>query len=72
MRLVSYARTSGSGDGEDSLAAQGERCAAWAADSGHLVVGAYRDESLCGALPVEDRPGLLAALIALQNGHADG
>lgn len=72
MKLVSYARTSGSGDGRDSLDAQTERCAECAARHGHEIVGAFRDEYTCGALPVTARPGLMGALLEIETGLADG
>jgi DNA invertase Pin-like site-specific DNA recombinase len=73
MRLIAYARTSTqNGAGQDSLDAQAEACSRWAAAHGHEVVDVFRDEALSGALPVEQRPGLLAALVALEEGSADG
>lgn len=72
MRLVSYARTSGSGNGQDSLDAQGEHNVACAVRHGHEVVAFFRDEYVCGGLPVEARPGLFAAVAAIEDGIADG
>jgi DNA invertase Pin-like site-specific DNA recombinase len=73
MRLISYARTSTlNGAGQDSLDAQEDACRAWAEANGSEVVAAFRDEALSGALPVEQRPGLLAALVAMERGEADG
>lgn len=73
MRLVIYSRTSSqNGNGADSLDAQEEACRAWADEHGHEVVATFRDEALSGRLPVEQRPGLLAALLALEEGRADG
>lgn len=73
MRLISYVRTStANGAGQDSLNAQADACAAWAAANGHEIVGVERDEALSGRLGVEQRPGLLRALIALEDHAADG
>lgn len=71
MKLVSYARTSSSGNGEESLSAQEERMRAWAVAQGHTILEAFRDESVTGTLPVEDRPGLRAAVSALRGGCGD-
>jgi DNA invertase Pin-like site-specific DNA recombinase len=71
--LIAYTRTSTlNGAGQDSLEAQADACREWAAANGHEVVAVHRDEALSGSLPVERRPGLLAALDALQQGEADG
>lgn len=73
MRLVAYVRTSTqNGAGQDSLEAQADACRAWAEANGHEVVGVERDKALSGRLGVEQRPALLSALIALEDGHADG
>jgi DNA invertase Pin-like site-specific DNA recombinase len=73
MRLLAYSRTSSlNGAGQDSLDAQEDACRAWAEANGHEVVATFRDEALSGALPVEQRPGLLAALVALESAEADG
>jgi DNA invertase Pin-like site-specific DNA recombinase len=72
LRLLAYARTSGSGDGEDSLDAQVERCSACALRLGHEIVGACRDEHVEGTLPAQDRPGLLTIIMAIEDGAADG
>lgn len=73
MKLVVYARTSTrNGASSDSLGAQEQACRDWAAANGHEVVAAYRDDGLSGALGVDQRPGLAAALLALEDGGADG
>ncbi len=72
MNLATYCRTSGSGDGQDSLAAQAQACASFASANAHTIAGVYRDESVSGRLPIDQRPALLQALIAIQDGHADG
>lgn len=73
LRLVAYTRTStANGAGGDSLAAQEAACREWAAEHGHDVITVYADPALSGALPVDQRPGLAAALFALEDGEADG
>ena len=71
--LVIYARTSThNGAGGDSLDAQEEACRAWAAANHHEIVGVHRDQALSGGLGIEDRPGLAAAIVALEQAAADG
>jgi len=71
--LVIYARTSThNGAGGDSLDAQEEACRAWAAANHHEIVGVHRDQALSGGLGIEDRPGLGAAIVALEQAAADG
>jgi len=73
MRLIAYVRTStANGAGQDSREAQADACRAWAAANGHEVVVVERDEAMSGRLGVEQRPGLLRALIALEDGTAEG
>ncbi len=73
LRLAIYSRTSTqNGAGADSLDAQEQACTAWSTEHGHEVVSCFRDEALSGALPVEQRPGLLGALVALERADADG
>lgn len=73
MQLVAYCRTStANGAGSDSLQAQEDACCAWAAENGHGVVLVLRDDALSGALGIEDRPGLAASLVALDDGSAEG
>lgn len=72
MKLVSYARTSGTGDGEDSFEVQEARVCAFAQRGGHEVVRCVRDEHVKGSVPLDERAGLLAALLAVQAGEADG
>ncbi|MCW3003379.1 MAG: resolvase [Conexibacter sp.] len=73
MRIAIYVRTSTqNGAGQDSLDAQAEACAEWAQANGHKVIDVYRDEAVSGTLPVEQRPGLLDALMALEDDRADG
>ena len=73
MKLAIYARTSThNGAGGDSLIAQEEACRAWADGQGHTVVAVHHDQAMSGGLGVEDRPGLAAAILALEEGVADG
>lgn len=72
MNLAAYCRTSSTGDGTDSLAAQAQACADWACRSGHEIVATFNDEGLSGRLPVEQRPGLLGALLCVEEGRAAG
>lgn len=73
MKLAIYARTSThNGAGSDSLDAQVSACQAWALSNGHEVAAVYRDDALSGALDVSARPGLEAALVAIDSDEADG
>jgi DNA invertase Pin-like site-specific DNA recombinase len=73
MNLVAYSRTSTqNGAGSDSLDAQEDECRKWAAANGHEIVHVCRDEAISGTLEVEKRPGLLCALMAVEDGTADG
>lgn len=73
MHVAIYTRTSTmNGAGADSLEAQAEVCEAWAQAHGHEVASVHRDEAVSGGLPVHERPGLLAALMALETDEADG
>ncbi len=72
MRLATYARTSSTGDGQDSLDAQAQACASFASRHGHVIASSHRDESISGRLPVDQRPALLTALLAIETGEADG
>lgn len=71
--LIVYCRTStNNGAGADSLDAQEEACRAWAVANDHEIVGVHRDQALSGGLGIEDRPGLAAAIVALEQAAADG
>ena len=71
MRLVLYLRSS-TDDPGDRLDRQEDACRQWAAQHQHVVVDVFRDNGLSGKLPVEERPGLLAALGALDDDQANG
>jgi DNA invertase Pin-like site-specific DNA recombinase len=73
MRLAVYARTSTrNGAGFDSLSAQEAVCRSWAVAHGHEITLVERDHGLSGRLGIDGRPGLAAALVAIQSGTADG
>jgi DNA invertase Pin-like site-specific DNA recombinase len=73
LRPPVYSRTSTqNGAGSDSLTAQEDGCRGWAAGAGHEVVATFRDDALSGSLRIEDRPGLGAALLAIEDGTVDG
>lgn len=72
MRVLIYTRTSKNGGDEESIEAQHKRCSAWAEGHGHEVVGHYPDDAVSGKLPLSQRPGLGAAVLALEAGEADG
>jgi DNA invertase Pin-like site-specific DNA recombinase len=72
-KLAAYCRTSTqNGAGGDSLQAQEDACREWASANGHDLMLVFRDASLSGALGVEDRPGLAASLVALDDGIVEG
>ncbi len=73
MRLIAYLRTSSTGTTNgDSLDAQEDACRDWAGASGHEIVCVKRDEGVSGGKAVDERPGLLAALITIEEGSAEG
>lgn len=67
MRLAVYLRISSESqlDGY-GLDVQERACRAWAKANGHRVVSVYTDAGVSGARDASDRPGLSAALLALQ------
>jgi DNA invertase Pin-like site-specific DNA recombinase len=74
MRLIGYQRVSGVGQATDGygLDAQGKALRSWAKSNGHRLVRIESDEGVSGAKDAVDRPGLSAALLAVQEGEADG
>lgn len=72
MRLAAYLRTSTSNGAGDSLDAQEEACREWAKAEGHQVVSIFRDAGVSGGLPVDERPGLAAALVQLEERDVEG
>jgi DNA invertase Pin-like site-specific DNA recombinase len=72
MRIAGYVRVSTKRQTKgESLDAQEEAIRTWADEAGHEVVAIYRDAGRRGALDAADRPGLLAALGAIEDGEAD-
>jgi DNA invertase Pin-like site-specific DNA recombinase len=72
MRLAAYLRTSTSNGAGDSLDAQEEACRSWAEVEGHEVEDVFRDAGVSGGLPVDERPGLAAALVQVEEQEVDG
>jgi DNA invertase Pin-like site-specific DNA recombinase len=72
VKLVAYVRTSTRGGNGDSLAAQEDACRRWAEAEGHEVMAVQRDDGVSGGKPVDERPGLAAALVAIEAGDGDG
>jgi DNA invertase Pin-like site-specific DNA recombinase len=73
VQLVAYVRTSTANPGNgDSPAAQEEACWAWATASNLDIAAVHIDRGLSGKLGPDDRPGLAAALVAVERGDADG
>jgi DNA invertase Pin-like site-specific DNA recombinase len=73
LRLIAYTRTSSvNGSNGDSLDAQEDACRSWATENGHEVVAVQSDPGVSGRKSVDERPGLLAALVAIEAGEADG
>jgi len=70
VKLVAYLRTSTQSAGNP--AAQEDACRAWATTEGHEVAEVRTDRGLSGKLGPDDRPGLAAALVAVEQGDADG
>ena len=64
-KAVAYLRTSSLtnvGDDKDSARRQREAIAVYAKAAGFDLVGEYADDGVKGADPVDQRPGLMAAL----------
>lgn len=73
MKLVAYVRTSTRTGAEgDSPEAQADYCREWASVNGHTVIDVLRDDAIGGGLGIEDRPGLAAALVKVEQGCCDG
>jgi DNA invertase Pin-like site-specific DNA recombinase len=69
-RLVAYLRSS-TDNSEDSLPAQRAACGAFAEARGWDIVAVFEDAATSGALDVAARPGLSAAIVAIERGDAD-
>jgi len=73
LRLIGYRRVSTNGQVDRyGLPAQETDLRAYARSTGHRLVRIETDDAKRGSLPANERPGLLAALKAVQNGEADG
>jgi len=74
MRVVAYHRVSSDTQVEDGngLDVQERMIRAWARQHRHELVAEHVDAGLSGTLPVEERPGLAAALAAVRSGEVDG
>jgi len=72
-RLIGYRRVSTAGQIDRyGLPAQETDLRAYSRRTGHKLIRIETDGAKPGCLPPEERPGLLAALKAIQNGEADG
>lgn len=71
-KAVIYTRFSERPDAatSESCEYQEEFCRDWCENNGFTVIGAYRDEGISGATPIEKRPGLESALCTLKSGNA--
>lgn len=73
MDLVAYLRVSTDAQVDRyGLAAQRADLDAWADANGHRLVAYCADEGVSGTVEAVDRPGLAAALNALESGEAEG
>lgn len=66
---VAYLRVSTVAQAEDGLGleVQAEAISEWARKNGHTIVATHRDEGVSGAKEQADRPGLSAALAAVED-----
>lgn len=74
MRLIGYMPVSGIGQVNDGfgLAIQDSALRSWVKTNGHKLIRIEEDEGVSGAKDAADRPGLSAALLAVQEGEAEG
>jgi DNA invertase Pin-like site-specific DNA recombinase len=74
VRLIGYKRVSGIGQVADGfgLAIQDQALRSWAKANGHRLIRIEEDEGVSGAKDAVDRPGLSAALLAVQEREAEG
>jgi DNA invertase Pin-like site-specific DNA recombinase len=73
LKLAAYLRTSRNGGTDsDALPAQLDACREWAKSEGHRIAESFEDDGASGGLPVDERPGLLAAIASVEEGRADG
>ena len=69
-KIIAYLRVSSVGQVEDGagLDAQLDACTAWAAARGLELSGIHQDAGISGAKQPHERPGLMAAIAALEPG----
>jgi DNA invertase Pin-like site-specific DNA recombinase len=73
LRLIGYRRVSTAGQVDRyGLPAQETDLRAYTRSSGHKLIRFETDGAKPGSLPPDERPGLLAALKAIERGEADG
>jgi hypothetical protein len=74
VRLVGYPRVSTRGQVKTgaSIPYQDREIRAWARRNGHRVVGMFPEEGRSGALDLEDRAALTAAIDLIATGKAEG
>jgi len=74
MKLIPYLRVSTDRQADEGtgLSVQHEAIRHWATNHGHTLTKPYRDEGVSGAKELEDRPGLIDAMMALRNRKALG
>jgi hypothetical protein len=74
LRLVGYPRVSTRGQVNTgaSIPYQDREIRAWARRDGHRIVGMFPEEGRSGALDLEDRVALTAAIDLVANGKAEG
>ena len=68
--LAGYTRTSW--DNHDRIEAQREAIEEWADANGFEIVGYYDDDGVSGKVALERRPGLLRAVMAIEDGTING
>ena len=72
-RLIGYRRVSTNGQVDRyGLPAQETDLRAYSCSTGHRLIRIETDDAKSGTLPASERPGLLAALKAIEKGEADG
>lgn len=69
-RIIAYVRVSTKGQVEDGagLDAQRDACTAWASHAGQTIAEVFEDGAVSGDKQPHDRPGLMAAIAALEPG----
>src|SRR5215216_5955514 len=74
LRLVGYPRVSTRGQVKTgaSIPYQDREIRAWARGNGHRIVGMFPEEGRSGALDLEDRAALTAAIDLIATGKAEG